>query len=114
MPLSKETLAIAAVEITADRSHYDKGVKAVKGSLTNLGHLAPVLLKGVGVAFAAVGTAAAAAGAAITAISIKGAKDYAGFGNEMARVSTMVRTNVDANMRMLAAGVRELSTEVPQ
>jgi TP901 family phage tail tape measure protein len=109
-----DVLGKAVVEITADSSKYNKALDKAHAGLKSFSGAAPMLLKGVGVAFAGVTAAATAVTAAVTAVAIKGLREFAQFQQGAAEISTLLRGDVDETMRVLEAGVRGLSLQIPQ
>lgn len=60
------------------------------------------------------GVALTAAAAAATALAVQGTRAFARYGQAIAGVSTMIRTNVEANTKALSIGVKQIAATIPQ
>jgi TP901 family phage tail tape measure protein len=104
----------AWVELGVLDQPFHKGMSSAHKVTKGFGDAAPKLLRGATIALAGMGAAAVTAAGALTALAVKGTRDYAEFGHEMATVSTMIRQNVEENTAVLSRGVRQLSLDIPQ
>ena len=107
-------LAEAFVEIKGDMSKYHSDIRRARSVTDSFVRGLSGSLMGITKALAGITAAAVATAGALTALAIKSTKDFAMFGNEMARVSTMIKTNWRSTTKVLSDGVRQLSTEIPQ